>query len=222
MVTLTVLGVVALLIVIGATQRKKLLLLIQSNSSSLLNGLVDETKVAKYKVEKLKAQGVKLVDVISTNSASIEKTKADIMKAEADVANLISKAKTAKENGDKDKAMGYLSQKTIKETVVAELKKGLESLELVQKKSKKSFEKIKTNIALYENKAQVIEARASNIKVLEQLKPNLSGDSEIEESIGEIESSIDFKEAKMKATLDLLSEDEVDYSESLNEDYDNL
>ena len=220
---LLVTGVVAavVLVVIGAVQRKKLLVWVRSETGGFLNSVRSDEKIAKLRVEELRAKGIKLAEAIAENKASIDKTNEDLSKAVADEIDLSSQAKRAKDNGDKDKAMNLLAQRNGKQKVIQELQKCVDALALVDGKSRESFRKIKTEIAVVESRAQVIKARSSNLKALEQLKPTLSGENEISDSIGEIEKGIDFKEAKLNATIDLLGSED-NFSAEINDDYDNL
>lgn len=218
--TLVVLAVVAV-VALTATQRKKLLTAYRSVANNAINKCLNDVKVAELKVDELKVKGEKIVDAIAQNRANISRTEKVIVETQTEIDELTLKAKQHKENGEKDKAVSIIRQRTAKQEALNHLEENLKSLMLIDEKTNVTFEKIKADISLLKTRVQIIKTKSTNIEALQSIQPTISGNTDTEDAIGDIEDNIDLEEAKLNARFELLSKSD-DISGSLNDEYDNL
>ncbi len=213
--------VAVLLLIIGATQRKALTTWIRSEAKSVIDNSTNTIKVANLRLSDLKKQVGKLAETAATLYAQEIKQEKQIKKLTEDSEDLLSKAKTAKDNNEAIKSKEYLKLKIETDNQLAILEENVEILKSKRATLELNIQKIKTYIQKSKIQLSGLKARKDTNSLLKDIKVTTIDGNTLEETIDNVEEKVSTDELK----LSYLTEDEViedSYSETLETEFNKL
>ena len=213
--------VAVLLLIIGATQRKALTTWIRSEAKSVIDNSTNTIKVANLRLSDLKKQVIKLAETAATLYAQEIKQEKQIKKLTEDSEDLLSKAKTAKDNNEAIKSKEYLKLKIETDNQLAILEENVEILKSKRATLELNIQKIKTYIQKSKIQLSGLKARKDTNSLLKDIKVTTIDGNTLEETIDNVEEKVSTDELK----LSYLTEDEViedSYSETLETEFNKL
>ena len=208
------------LFAIGATQRQRLKTWFRSEAKDFIDKNTNTLKVAKLKISDLKTKKKEIVENAGELFALEEIQKKQLKTLQEQFTNLLSKAKKAKKDDEKDKAIEYLklSKETEKQIILVE-----ENITTLTKKRTMleiNLQKINTYIATNDIRVQGLSSRKAVNSLLKDIKIADINEDTLEETIDTTEESITKDELK----LEYMTEEslETETSDELDEEYEKL
>jgi phage shock protein A len=220
--TIIILSVIALLLIIGATQRKKLVLLIRSETNSALKNVTSNSKVLSLRISDLKSHLGKVVDSAGDLYAKEELFTNNILALSKNILTTKEEAKKAKADGNESNAKTKLTLYFTLKNELELLNANLDTVTKAKHVIETKVSHIKARITEYEVKLDGLKARESVNTVLAKTRSvvGLSFVDSIDNSLDQLETKVSTDEFKNKYLNS--DEEEVDYSDAVNDEFDKL
>ena len=221
MITYIIIGIVALLLIVGATQRKQLTMLFKSEVNDLVEKNLNNVKIAKMKIKELKANARKLAEQAAILMGEEDAQGMRLKQLKAKGKELLSEAKKAKSNDNDMLAKEKLKLKRevdkqiklIEEQIIALTKKRT-SLEII-------IERSKGMIAEFDIKTKGLESRqAVNNLLGKTVSTDFLGD-DLSDNLDNADYKITVEESKLDYLMSDKIEDEC-YTEDIENEFDKL
>jgi phage shock protein A len=217
-----ILTVLVVLVVIGATQREKLLMLFRSSTNDLIDKGTNHLSVIKTRIADAKKQLGKAIDkacdLKATENAQIKQLESLTSK----VTNLYAEAKTAKENGENDKAKAKIELAVNIENQIEMLGKNIEAIKNNRTRLESKIEKVKCDITKYNIQLDGLSARKETNDALKKVSCEMFNGETLSENLDSYEDIVSRSEDKLDHKLSITEEDSVSFDSDIENKFNEL